>query len=201
MRNDAWCLALLGLTLMVNTASSQERSWGLAAEIALSSFSGNAHDTTGSGTNGHPSRATSIGLRFDKGWGAWRFALGALYTSTGVEISDESLEVIGKSAFSLYEFAPELAFQVLSLRSAGVFRVHAGLLIDRWHPVGSEARVLLGGSGAVSLELPITSRTSAQVRWETSTTGSVFRDDEVPTGYELRRSWRNRVGLGVRLGF
>jgi hypothetical protein len=198
MRLTPFIPTMLMILTLVGSVEGQSREWGLSTELGLSAFSGGARDSASSGTVGHPSRATSIGFRLDANSGKTRISVGLLYASTGLEISGSGLQVIARSAFKLFEVAPELAIRVFSLSSGGRVHVHGGMVIDRWKPAGEETRMLLGGLVAASVELPVSHRLTAGVRWETSITKSVFRQGEVPPEFELRRSLRHRVGLGVR---
>lgn len=190
---------LLGLLGPAAPLAAQ-RSWGVALEVGSANFGGHAQSTDISPeTKGHPSSTGTWGVRLDRTGRRVGFSLGILVASTGVEFVNDEAAVEARNLLELLEITPEVSFLLLKPREAAV-RVHAGAVLDHWSPEGDEARNSLGGLGALSVDVPFSSRISVQVRWQVTVTGSVFDEDDLPPEFTRKSGWSTRWVVGMRFG-
>lgn len=175
-----------------------QQGWGIAVELGKASFNGHASSTaTSPRTSGHPSPTTTWGLRVSHAGARVGFSLGVSVANTGVQFEDEDIAAESRGILGLMEVSPQVAFVVLRPREVA-FRLHLGAVLDHWSPEGGSTRTALGGLGALSLDVPFSSRFGAEVRWETILTGSVFEEGELPPGFSLKSGWSERWVLGVK---
>jgi hypothetical protein len=120
-----------------------------------------------------------------------------LVASTGVQFESEDAAVEARNILGLLEVSPQVAFLILKPREAA-FRLHLGAVLDYWSPDGDDARTALGVLGALSLDVPFSTRFGAEVRWETTLTGSAFEEDELPSEFSRKNGWSERWILGVK---
>ena len=188
---------LLGVFAAPLTA---QQHWGIAVELGKASFNGHGRSTaTSPETTGHPSPTTTWGLRVSRTGPRVGFSLGVLFANTGVQFESEDAALESRGLLGLLEVSPQVSFVLLRPREVAV-RIHLGGVLDHWSPEGANTRTSFGGLGALSLDLPFSSRISAEVRWETILTGSVFEEDELPPEFSLKSGWSERWVLGVRYG-
>jgi hypothetical protein len=188
---------LLGIFAVPLIAQQQ---WGVAVEFGRASFNGHGSSTTTSPeTTGHPSPTTTWGLRVSRTGPRVGFSLGVLGTNTGVQFESEEAAVESRGLLELLEVSPQVSFVLLRPREAAL-RIHLGAVLDHWSPEGGTTRTSFGGLGGFSLDVPFSSRFSAEVRWEIVLTESVFEEDELPPEFSLKSGWSERWVLGVRYG-
>ena len=192
-------LLMLALCIPATPLAAQ-RSWGIALELGNTRFGGHAKSTASDPeTTGHPSATRSWGIRLDRSGRAVGFSLGLLVASSGIEFENDDASAEARNILDLLEIAPEVYFVLFRPREAAV-RLHTGVILDRWSPEGDNSRTSLGGLGAVSLDVPFSSRLGAQVRWQLTMTGSVFDEDDLPAEFSRKSGWSERWVFGVRLG-
>jgi hypothetical protein len=190
---------LLGLLGPAAPLAAQ-RNWGVALELGSASFGGHAKSSDISPeTSGHPSSTGTWAFRLDRTGPRVGISVGVLVASTGVEFVNDEASVEARNLLDLLEITPEVSFLLLKPREAAV-RLHAGAVLDRWSPDGDNARTSLGGLGALSMDLPFTSRISVQARWQMTVTGSVFDEDDLPPEFTRKSGWSTRAVLGARFG-
>jgi hypothetical protein len=177
---------------------SAQQHWGIAVELGKASFNGHGSATaTSPETTGHPSPTTIWGLRVSRTGPKVEFSLGVLFANTGVLFESEDAAVESRGLLELLEVSPQVSFVLLRPREVAL-RIHLGAVLDHWSPEGANTRTLFGGLGALSLDLPFSSRFGAGLRWETVLTGSVFEENELPPEFSLKSGWSERWVLGVR---
>jgi hypothetical protein len=176
-----------------------QRQWGVALEVGQVSFDGHAKSTVPPETSGHPSSASIWGLRLDRNGPRIGFGVGILAASTGVEFESDEAAAEARDVLDLFEIAPEISVVILKPRETAV-RLHAGAVLDRWSPHGDVARTALGGLGAISIDVPFSSRISVTVRWQVAATGSVFNEEELPPDFSRKSGRSTRWIVGGRFG-
>jgi hypothetical protein len=187
--------SLLGL--LASPIAAQQH-WSVAVELGSASFNGHASSTaTTPETTGHPSPARTWGIRLGRDGGKVGYSLGVLVASTGVQFESDENAAEARDILGLLEVSPQVAFVILKPREAA-FRLHLGGVLDYWSPEGDNARTSLGLLGALSLDVPFSSRFGAEARWETMVTGSVFEDDELPAEFDRKSGWSERWVIGVK---
>jgi hypothetical protein len=172
--------------------------WGVSIEFGMASFSGHAESGTLE-ASAHPSSTGTWGLRLDRTGRKVQFSVGLLIASTGVEVEDDDASAEAKDILELLEIAPQVSYLIFQPREAAV-RLHAGAIIDHWSPEGDDSRTRVGGLGALSIDIPFSSRFAVQVRWEATITGSVFDEDDLPIELERKSGWSQRWVVGARYG-
>ena len=189
-------LLLIGLVL-----ASQPRlagQWSLAVEATASYYDGVSGDSGADPTAFRPHHPTSVGLRVDLRFGRLGMGVGATLGSADLIAENSSVGAVLKDVLDLFEVAPEVAL-LLSRTGPGVaVRVHAGPVIDIWSPEGADTRTRTGGQAGLSLEWPVSRRFAGSLRAAAALTSSLFREGELPPGFERRAMWRRSVSLGLR---
>jgi hypothetical protein len=189
-----------GLLGLLSAPLGAQQRWGIALELGKAIFNGHASSTaTSPETTGHPSPATTWGLRVSRNGPKVGFSLGLLVANTGVQFESEEAAVETRSLLELLEVSPQVSFVLLRPREAAL-RVHLGAVLDHWSPEGGTTRTSLGGLGGLSLDVPFSSRFSAEVRWESILTESIFEEAELPPEFNLKSGWSERWILAVRYG-
>jgi len=189
-------LLLLGLLL-----ASQPRlagQWSLAVEATASYYDGVSRDSGADPTAFRPHHPTSVGLRVDRRFGRLGFGFGASLATADLIAENSSIGAILKDALDLFEVAPEVALRLGHTGPGAAARVHAGPLIDVWSRAGDDTRTRAGGQVGVSLESPVSRRFAGSLRVAAALTSSLFREGELPPGFERRAMWRRSVSLGLR---
>ena len=85
--------------------------------------------------------------------------------------------------------APEVSYQIAAL-GANRLVLHAGPLIEFWHPIDSESRTRAGARGAASLLVPLGGRFGLSVAGSLAVISSPFNSDELLEPYERQALWR-----------
>jgi len=191
-----------GLPLLGLLIASQPRlaaQWSLAVEATASYYGGTSRDSGADPTAFRPHHPTSVGLRVDRRFGRLGVGVGAaLGGGADLIAENSSVGAILKDALDLFEVAPEVAV-ILGRTGPGLaVRVHAGPLIDIWSPEGADTRTRAGGQVGLSLEWPVSRRFAGSLRGAAALTSSLFREGELPPGFERRAMWRRSVSLGLR---
>jgi len=190
--------ALLVLGLLIASQPRLAAQWSLAVEATASSYGGTSRDGGADPTAFRPHHPTSVGLRVDRRFGGMAVGVGAALAGSDLIAENSSVGAILKDALDLFEVAPEVAL-LLGRTGPGLgVRVHAGPLIDVWSPQGGDTRTRPGGQAGLSLEWPVTRRFAGSLRGAAALTGSLFKEGELPPGFERRAMWRRSVSLGLR---
>ena len=190
-----------GLPLLSLLIASQPRlaaQWSLAVEATASYYGGTSRDSGADPTAFRPHHPTSVGLRVDRRFGRLGVGVGAALAGADLIAENSSVGAILKGALDLFEVAPEVAVIVGRTGPGLAVRVHAGPLIDIWSPQGADTRTRTGGQAGLSLEWPVSRRLAGSLRVAAALTGSLFKEGELPPGFERRAMWRRSVSLGLR---
>ena len=190
-------LLLPGLLLVSQPRLAAQ--WSLAVEATASYYDGVSRDSGADPTAFRPHHPTSVGLRVDRRFGRLGFGVGAaLGGGADLIAENSSVGAILKDALDLFEVAPEVALLPGRTGPGLAVRVHAGPLIDIWSREGGDTRTRAGGQVGVSLESPLSRRFAGSLRVAAALTSSLFREGELPPGFERRAMWRRSVSLGLR---
>jgi len=190
-----------GLLLFGLLLASQPRlvaQWSVAVEATASYYGGTSRDSGADPTAFRPHHPTSVGLRVDRRFGRLGLGVGAALAGSDLIAENSSVGAILKDALDLFEVAPEVALLLDRTGPGLAVHVHAGPLIDIWSPQGADTRTRLGGQAALSLEWPVSRRFAGSLRGAAALTGSLFKQGELPPGFERRAMWRRSVSLGLR---
>jgi hypothetical protein len=197
VRTGSLVLALLALG---RTLEAQHQ-WGLGVDVGLTRFWGASEAVPPDNSPGlKPYRPTSVALRVDRIVGRARVGLGVAYGTSGIGAETENAAVIAKGTLSWVQLAPEFAYRLAILGAGPELRAFGGPVGDLWLPEAEDGRFRLGARGGFELLAPLGTRVAATVRAHGGVTGSLFRDDEVPSGYRTKTMPNAGVALGFRLG-
>jgi hypothetical protein len=192
--------ALAVLLAHAGGVRAQERKWGLGIELGLTRFWGASRSVTDDDNPGlKPYRPTSVTARIDREVGHVRLALATLYAKSGVAIDGSKAAVVAKGQLSWIQVGPEISFHLTRLGAAAI-RLFGGPTVDVWNPVESDSRTKIGGQAGAELQTPFGSSVAGVVRIRTSLTGSLFKQGELPEGYEVRSMPTAGISLGLRVG-
>jgi len=189
---------LLVLGLLIAGRPALVAQWSVAVEATASYYGGTSRDGEADPTAFRPHHPTSVGLRVDRRFGRLGLGVGAALAGADLVAENNSVGAILKDALDLFEVAPEVALLLGRTGPGLAVRVHAGPLIDVWSPQGGDTRTRLGGQAGLSLEWPATRRFAGSLRGAAALTGSLFKQGELPPGFERRAMWRRSVSLGLR---
>jgi hypothetical protein len=191
--------APLVLGLLIAARPALAAQWSVAVEATASYYGGTSRDTGADPTAFRPHHPTSLGLRVDRRFGRLGVGVGAaLGGGADLIAENSSVGAILKDALDLFEVAPEVAVVLGRMGSGLAVRVHTGPLLDIWSPEGADTRARTGGQAGLSLEWPVSRRLAGSLRVAAAVTGSLFKEGELPPGFERRAMWRRSVSLGLR---
>ena len=188
-------LPLLGLLLVSQPRLAAQ--WSVAVEATASYYGGTSRNGEADPTAFRPHHPTSLGLRVDRRFGRWGVGVGAALAGADLIAENGSVGAILKDALDLFEVAPEVAVTLGRTGPGLAVRVHAGPLIDIWSPGGTDTRTRTGGQAGLSLEWPVSRRFAGSVRGAAAVTGSLFKEGELPPGFERRGMWRRSKECGA----
>src|SRR2546426_10922393 len=189
---------LLVLGLLIAGRPALAAQWSVAVEATASYYGGPSRDSGADPTAFRPHHPTSVGLRVDRRFGRLGVGVGAALAGADLIAENSSVGAILKGALDLFEVAPEVAVIVGRTGPGLAVRVHAGPLIDIWSPQGADTRTRTGGHAGLSLEWPGSRRFAGSLRVAAALTGSLFKEGELPPGFERRAMWRRSVSLGLQ---
>jgi hypothetical protein len=198
-----WTRAVLSVLLLLALpaqAPAQERGLGIGVDLGLTHFWGASRSADPANPGLKPYRPTSIALRLDRGFGRVRAGIGLQYANSGLGIDGDDVVLVSKGELKWVEVAPEVGIRVATLGPVTVLRAFAGPLVDIWAPAEEDGRMRVGGHAGLALEVPLGPHLDGTLRVRGAVSGSVFRPEELPPGYELSTMPRAGVALGLRYG-
>jgi len=195
-------VAVVAILLALPTpgaAGAALAQWRIGLEAGVSRYRGSARDTSGSGgpPGFHPGGAPAIGLRVERGIGAFGAALRLSFAKPGLSADGDDLTVTDKSSGELFELATLVAVRVGGIGPSGAVRAELGPALHLWK-FGDEFRTRIGVLGALAYEWPVAGRFSGAIRLEGALSRSWFEESDLPPQYERRVTWRYGVTLGLR---
>jgi hypothetical protein len=174
--------------------------WSVGAEIGLLACAGGATDTSASG-NGNtlrPSTGTTYALRIARRFGRFGAGVSVLSMHAGAVAENDETLVELKGSIELLQVAPEMFVVLARPGTGGALLLHAGVQLDHWS-VDSDGRDRVAGLAALSLDWPMTGRIVGTFRGGLAVGPSVFKEEELPDGFQSRLSWRGTIAAGVLL--
>jgi hypothetical protein len=138
----------------------------------------------------------TIGLRLERGVGRFGLGLRGSYGKPGLSALGQGLTVTDKSSGQLIEVATLVAVRVGGIGPSGAIRAELGPALHLWK-FGDDLRDRVGALGALAYDWPVAGRFSGAIRLEGTVSKSWFEEGDLPPAYELRRTWRYGVTLGL----
>jgi hypothetical protein len=145
-----------------------------------------------------PWQSGSYTLRLSRDGDRLGFGLGITAAAGQLAGQIGDVVILPGAGLLLLEAAPELRWRLATSSTGALLLGHAGPVLDLWAPEGDDVRAAFGGSGGVTLALPVTGRWSATIRADLTVTGSEVTRDEASA--EIRRAntmRRGRLALGI----
>jgi hypothetical protein len=189
-----WLVACLVL-LPAAPAAAQ---WAVAPEFGVVGFGVAARDSDG--TNVGAERANVIGLRVTVGNLHRAVGLRVRHGSGGLRLSGHGLSVVQEDVFDFTELSAFAAVRVFRIGESSM-QVEAGPTLTIWNPNGESSRSRAGGAIDLAWVLPAGRTLAAAVRVETSVSGSVFDQADLPSSATRRATWRQGMFFEVRRTF
>jgi hypothetical protein len=192
-------LSVLGLVLAAATPARAQ--WSVSMSVESDRFWGGSLENAPEQKSFRPYRPTVIGGGVERRMGNAGFGLRVRYADAGVGLEGSDAVVVAKKIFTVVGLIPEVSYQIATLGPGNRLLLHAGPLIEFWHPIDEEWRTRVGGQAAVSLLVPLGGHFSLSVGGNLAVISSPFHSDELPGQYELRDLWRRGFvgGLQYRL--
>jgi hypothetical protein len=202
MRSVVRAGSLVLVLLALARSSSAQQRWGLGLDVGLTRFWGGSEAIPPDEAPGlKPYRPTTVALRVDRLLGVrGRVGLGVAYAASGLAAESEDLAVIAKGGLTWVQLTPELAYRLTTLGSGPELRVFGGPVADLWLPDGDDSRFRLGARSGLELLAPLGPWIAATVRAHGGVSASLFRDEDVPSGFRTKMMPNAGVALGLRFG-
>jgi hypothetical protein len=199
------CARAFGLLLLAvglpNRGNSQEKAWGIGLDVGLIRFWGGSTAVAPNTAPGFkPYRPTAAAVRLDRAVGRARVGLAVSYAASGLGLEGEEVTLIAKGGLTWVQVAPEVAYRLAALGPVTELRIFGGPVADIWIPNGEDGRTRIGGRGGAELLVPLSGWLACTLRAYGGLTGSLFREAEVPSGFQPRTMPNVGVSLGIRFG-
>ena len=197
-------LATLLLAVGLPTRASgqeRERAWSIGLDVGPTRFWGGSEEVEPTGAPGFkPYRPTAAAVRVDRMIGRARVGLAVSYAASGLGLEGDDLTLIANGGLTWIQVAPEVAYRLATLRAVTELRVFGGPVADLWIPDDEEGRTRIGVRGGAELLVPLSGWLAGTLRAHAGLTGSLFREADVPSGFQPRTMPNVGLSLGIRFG-
>jgi hypothetical protein len=197
-------LAILLLAGGLPTRASgqeRERAWSIGLDVGLTRFWGGSEEVEPNSALGFkPYRPTAAAVRVDRTIGRARVGLAVSYAASGLGLEGDNLTLIAKGGLTWIQVAPEVAYRLATLRAVTELRVFGGPVADLWIPDDEEGRTRIGVRGGAELLVPLSGWLACMLRAHAGLTGSLFREADVPSGFQPKTMPNVGLSLGIRFG-
>ena len=177
------------LALSAGSPTQALSQWSLGLGVEADRFWGGSSENGPEQKSFLPYRPTVFAVGAEHRFGSFGLGLRATYTDAALGLEGEGAVVAVKDAFEVIGLAPEVSYQIAAL-GANRLVLHAGPLIEFWHPIDSESRTRAGARGAASLLVPLGGRFGLSVAGSLAVISSPFNSDELLEPYERQALWR-----------
>jgi len=177
------------LALSVAAPARAWSQWSLSLGVEADRFWGGSLENGPEQKSFRPYRPTVFGVAAEHRFGTVGLGLRATYTEAALGLEGEAAVVAVKDAYKVVGLAPEVSYQIAALGPTRLV-LHAGPLIEFWHPIDLESRTRAGARGAASLLVPLGGRFGLSVAGSLAVISSPFNTDELLQGYERQALWR-----------
>ncbi|MFL5536411.1 MAG: hypothetical protein ACJ8AP_11950 [Gemmatimonadales bacterium] len=180
-------LCILALSMGIPTRAWSQ--WSLGLGVGADRFWGGSLENGPEQKSFRPYRPTVFSVGAERRFGRFALGLRATYTEAALGLEGEGAVVAVKDAFEVIGLAPEISYRIAALGPNRLV-LHAGPLIEFWHPIDSESRTRAGARGAASLLVPLGGRFGLSVAGSLAVISSPFNSDELLEQYERQALWR-----------
>ena len=146
-----------------------------------------------------PWRPATLALRVGRDLGHWRVSAEVRRTTADLAISGEATVVITTGAIDAWGSGIEVTRRIAGKPGKPALRAGVGAVAERWSfdLDGGDARWRLAAQGVLDASIPLWRGWSGVLRAEAALGQSLFDEDELPLGYEVRRAVRHGIAVGV----
>lgn len=192
-------IALLYI-LALSTAAPQKAwtQWSVSVAVESDRFWGGSIENAPERKSFRPYRPTVIQAGVERRTGSIGFGLRIRYTEASLGLEGEEAVVALKGAFTVVGLAPEVSYQLTTVGPGNRVVVHAGPLIEFWHPIDTDSRTRVGAHGGLSLAVPLGARLALTLGGDLALISSPFEEDELIEGYDRRALWRRGFVAGLQ---
>ncbi len=201
MHNLLRGIAVAGVFLVAASRPAPAQ-WGVTVGLQRTGFGGTSFDTSTGGTEAsfRPGNTPAVTLRIDRRLGRVALGLGVRYSRSAIVLDGRDVFVGIHDELATIEAAPELRVRLLRTRLGASVHGFGGPVIGVWRVRNQDTRGVVGVVAGVAGEFPLLQKLALEVRVGGGLTGSLFRQGELPPGYERRITRRGEIGLGLRYG-
>jgi hypothetical protein len=200
MRSTAPFGLLCVLAISIGTSTEARSQWSVSLGVESDRFWGGSLENAPEQRSFRPYRPTLLSLGVERRSGSIGLGLRATYTKASLGLEGEEGVVAVKDVFTAVGVAPEINYQIAALGPNRLL-LHAGPLIEIWHPIDSETRTRAGARGAASLLVPLGGRFGLSVAGSVAVISSPFKADDLPGQYDLEALWRRGCAGALQYQF
>ena len=133
--------------------------------------------------------------------GAWRLGIDGSRITADLAVRGTTSSLATRGALSAWGTGVELARRITARHDGFALWGGVGAVYERWafDVAGGDARWRPAARAALQLDIPLATHWNGLLRGELSAGPSLFRDGELPEGYQRRGARRAALLLGVTL--
>jgi len=200
MKSTAPIGLLCVLALSMGAPTEALSQWFVSLGVESDRFWGGSLENAPEERSFRPYRPTLFALGVGHRFGSIGMGLHVTYTEAALGLEGKEAVVAVNDAFTMVGLAPEVSYQIAALGPNRLL-LHAGPLIEFWHPVDSESRTRAGARGAASLLVPLGGRFGLSLAGSLAVIGSPFNTDELLEQYERQALWRRGFAGSLQYQF
>lgn len=160
-----------------------------------------ADDVANGRTELMPWRPATVALRIGRELGNWRLGVEARRTTADLAVSGEATVLVTTNVVDAWGAGLEVTRRIAGDLGRPVLRAGVSIIAERWsfELDGGDARWRVAAQGVLDATVPLWRRLAGVIRAEAALGPSLFDNDELPSGYELRPAVRHGIAIGVAL--
>ncbi len=184
--------------LLLLAATPLHAQWSTSLAVHRSASTGHSRDGIGTELRPHGPITAALALAMRRG--AWRVRFAARYSEAGLAVWSDRAALITPKAMRAWGTTVEADRRVAGDDDTQpTLRVGVGVELARWtfNEAADDDRWRPAALGALEGSVRLGRRWRMLARGEVAIGPSLFRADELPEGYTLRRAVRHGIGFGV----
>ena len=149
-----------------------------------------------------PDHPATLEVALARELGSWRASIAGRHRSADLVVSGQTAAVVSKSALAAWGVTLELARRVAGVPRRPTLDAALGMAFDHWDVgIADDARTRPEARAALEAAVPIHGGWAGVLRGELAAGKALFRDEELPQGYQRKMGWSAGMMLGVRWGW
>ena len=186
--------------VILTAATPALAQWTVSLGVGSDRFWGGSIENAPEQRSFRPYRPTVFEVGAEHRWGSTGLGVRATYTDAALGLEGEEALVAVNDAFTVVGLAPELSYQIAALGPNRLL-LHAGPLIEFWHPIASDTRTRAGAHGAASLLVSLGGRFGLSVAGRIAAISSPFNPEDLPAEYQPQTLWRRGFAGSLQYQF